>query len=71
MLEFFTARFRRDIRPNDTFPPAHDRAEPSRRDTVLTEPEAHVAWLAGAPYARVRDTNEDEPRFVSLLVPFY
>jgi|ThiBioDrversion2_2_1062182.scaffolds.fasta_scaffold01003_26 hypothetical protein len=71
MLEFFTTTFRKDIRPDDVPPPEHTAASAPRRDPAPSEPEAHVAWLTGQPYARVRDTNEDEARFVSLLPPFY
>jgi len=54
---------------------ADRRREPEPETTVrepdLTRAEAHIAWLAGAPYALVTNDECKDPRFISLLVPLY
>lgn len=70
MFSFLTP-FARNVRPTETSEPEREGDPLQRRDYPLTEAEAHVAWMAGAPYLRLTDRDEEQPRFASLLVPFY
>ena len=67
MLPFL--RFLRDVRPAE--PSAEADEDAARRNELPTAPEAHLAWLAGAPYARIRDTEEEDSRFATLIIPYH
>ncbi len=69
MLESFFnfARYMRSPSDRQRLP----EQEADRQTLEPTQPEAHVAWLAGAPYASIPDDESERARFASLLIPFY